>query len=72
MFPPHRALPLERVSHRSLTCDDHVEELGVPEQLHGGVVNVHVRQLDVGVVLADADDDLLPQLADLEHVALVH
>lgn len=32
----------------------------------------HVGQLHIGVVPADAGDDLPPQLADLQHVAFVH
>jgi hypothetical protein len=47
------------------TCDDDVEVLWVADELHRGVVDVHVAQLHVGVVRAHTSDHLLPQLADL-------
>ena len=71
--PPLRGpLVFMNFSPQGLTRDDDIKEPGVTEQLHGGVVDVHVAQLDVGVLLPHSDHDLLPQLADLQHVALVH
>ena len=42
------------------------------DELHGGVVDEHVLQLDVRVVLRDAVDLLAPEARGLEHVGLVH
>jgi hypothetical protein len=42
------------------------------DQLHGGVVHVHVLQLHVGVLLVHLGDHVLPELEGLQHVGLVH
>lgn len=55
-----------------LTGDDGVKVLGVPQQLHGCVVDVHVAQLHIWVVLGHSDHYLLPKLADLQHIGLLH
>ena len=34
------------------TCDHHVKPLGVANQLHGCIVHVHMRQLDIRVLCA--------------------
>ena len=53
---------------------DHVELLGVPNELHGAVVHQHVLELHVSVAFLTVDPghDLAPQLRGLEHVGLVH
>mmetsp|Transcript_635 Transcript_635/g.1345 ORF Transcript_635/g.1345 Transcript_635/m.1345 type:complete len:399 (-) Transcript_635:85-1281(-) len=51
---------------------DNVELLGVADELHGGVVHVHVAQLDLGVLGVLLDHHVPPQLAHVEHVGLVH
>lgn len=48
------------------TCYYHVKELGIAQQLHGCIVDVHVAELHVGVVLCNTDHHLLPQLAHLQ------
>ena len=52
--------------------DDHVEVGRAADQLHGGVVDEHVLQLDVRVRRGGLDDLLAPQARGLEHVGLVH
>ena len=41
------------------------------DQLHRGVVDVHVRQLDVRVLGVHLGDHVVPELEGLEHVGLV-
>ena len=55
-----------------VTRQNHVELLGCAHQLHGRIVHIHVRQLDIGVVFRDLDNHLAPQDAGIEYVGLVH
>ena len=48
-----------------------VEALGRLDQLHRGVVDIHVVEGDVGVLLADLAHDVLPELEGLQHVGFV-
>ena len=50
----------------------HVKLRRVQNELHGGVVHVHVADLDLRVFAAQALDRLAPQAAALQHVGLVH
>ncbi|KAG0945135.1 hypothetical protein G6F31_014497 [Rhizopus arrhizus] len=52
--------------------DDDVELARVAHQLHRGVVDVHVRQLDVGIFARHLNDDIAPELRGFQHVGLVH
>jgi hypothetical protein len=52
--------------------DHHVKRLGRLDQLHGGVVHVHVLQFHVGVLLAHFGHHVLPELEGFQHVGLVH
>ena len=46
--------------------------LGVARELHGGVIDVHVGKLQVGVVSGEiGDDGLAPQDGGFEHVGLI-
>ncbi len=50
-----------------------IELLGPPHQLHGGVVHVHMAQLDVGVFILDHPRrHLAPQLGAFQDVGLIH
>ena len=51
--------------------DEDIELLGRAHELHRGIVDIHVRQLDIGIFRCEAVDQFAPQLADLEHVGLV-
>src|SRR5581483_6450546 len=66
----HRRLVGQDVAEH-VAGDDDVELARVAHELHRGVVDVHVRELDVAVVPADARHHLAPQLRGLEHVRLV-
>jgi hypothetical protein len=52
--------------------DHDVELLGCAHQLHGGIVDIHVGQLDVRIVERRQGDHVAPQLGAFEHVGLVH
>jgi hypothetical protein len=47
------------------TCHHHIKELWIPEQLHGCIVNVHMRKLNIWVFFVHSDDNFFPQLTDL-------
>ena len=66
----HAGLVAEHVAEQVLG-GDHVELLGLADELHGAVVHEHVAHLDVRVALRDADGDGAPQARALEHVGLV-
>ena len=66
----HRGLVAEDVAEHVLG-DDHVEARRVGDELHGGVVDEQVVELDVAYSAASAADDLAPQPRGLEHVRLV-
>ena len=67
----HRRLVAEDVAEHVLG-EDHVEVARGGDELHRGVVDEQVLELDVRELLAvDAHDDLAPQPAGLEHVGLV-
>ena len=51
--------------------DNHVELLRRPDELHRGVVDVHVRELDIGILRRHSGDDFAPQDRGVEHVGLV-
>ena len=51
--------------------DDHVELLRRADELHRGVVDVHVRELNVGILRRHSGDDFAPQDRGVEHVGLV-
>ena len=52
--------------------DDHVELPRRAHELHGAVVDIHVRQLDIGIFrVVQRLDVLAPQHAGLQHVGLV-
>ena len=51
--------------------DDHVELLRVAHQLHGAVVDVHVRSARRPECFGFLSDDFAPELRRLEHVGLV-
>ena len=51
--------------------DDDVELLRRAHQLHRGVVDVHVLELDVRVFLVHVGDDVAPELEGFQHVGLV-
>mmetsp|Transcript_25913 Transcript_25913/g.85267 ORF Transcript_25913/g.85267 Transcript_25913/m.85267 type:complete len:214 (+) Transcript_25913:58-699(+) len=68
----HRRLVAQDVPE-DVAGDDGVDARGGAHELHRGVVNVHVRELDVGVLLRPhARHHFAPQLRHLEHVRLVH
>ena len=53
--------------------DHDIELLGPSDELHGGVVDVHVGEFDVGEFLGDGfGDDIAPELGDVEDVGLVN
>ena len=52
--------------------DHHIELPGLPHDLHRGVVDIHMRELDIGKFrFMQRDDFLAPQHAGLQHVGLV-
>src|SRR4029078_4646474 len=51
---------------------DDVELLWRAHQLHGAVVDVHVRELEVRIGLRLLRDDLAPPLRRFKHVRLAH
>ena len=51
---------------------DHIELLGGFNQLHGGVVHIHMVQRHVGVFLADFRHNVFPELKGFQHVGFVH
>ena len=67
----HRRLVGQDVAEH-VAGDDHVELLRIAHELHRRVVDVHVRELHVGIVLAHRADDFAPQDRRIEHVGLVH
>jgi len=52
--------------------DDYVELLRILQELHRRIIDIHVRQLDLRVLLAHFDDHFTPQLHGVEHIRLVH
>ena len=52
--------------------DHHVEFLGLFDQLHGGVVDVHVIECHVGVLFVNVSDHVFPELEGLKHIGLVN
>ena len=50
----------------------HIELPGRAHQLHGGIVDIHVTQLDIRIVLCNTQHDLAPQFGHFQHVGLVH
>jgi hypothetical protein len=40
--------------------------------VHGAGINVHVLQLDFGIIAGHAADDLAPELGGFQHIGLVH
>jgi hypothetical protein len=61
----------DRMSPKMLPVTITSNCFGARTELHRGVVDVHVRQRDVRIVLAEARDDLAPQDRRVEHVGLV-
>lgn len=55
-----------------ITCDHDIKVLGVAQELHGCIINVHVAELNIRIVLADPDNNLLPQLTDLQQNHIQH
>ena len=51
---------------------EHVEIRWPHDQQHGRCINIHVRELDVAVILANPCDHFAPQPRALQHVALIH
>ncbi|MNS68679.1 hypothetical protein D3C72_1019640 [compost metagenome] len=51
---------------------DDIELARVAHQLHGGVVDIHVRQLHVRILARHFNDDVAPELGRLQHIGLVH
>ena len=66
----HRRLVAEDVAEEVLG-DDRVELGGARDELHRGVVDQQVLELDVGVLGGDPGDHLAPEPRGLEHVGLV-
>ncbi len=66
----HGRLVGEDVAEHVL-AEDHVELLRPLDQLHGGVVDVHVGQFHIRIFLGDAGDDLAPEHRGGEDVGLV-
>src|SRR5690606_27304122 len=52
--------------------DEHAEGAGALDELHGGVVDIHVLQLDFGEFLRDFQDGLAPKDGGGEDVRLVY
>mmetsp|Transcript_26553 Transcript_26553/g.87214 ORF Transcript_26553/g.87214 Transcript_26553/m.87214 type:complete len:353 (-) Transcript_26553:226-1284(-) len=67
----HGGLIRQDVSE-DVSGDHHIELLRVADKLHGSVVDIHVRELDVRIVLVGLDHNVAPQLADVQHVRLVN
>mmetsp|Transcript_2380 Transcript_2380/g.5147 ORF Transcript_2380/g.5147 Transcript_2380/m.5147 type:complete len:372 (+) Transcript_2380:11-1126(+) len=56
----------------NIAGDNGVELFGPSDELHGGVVDVHMAELDVGKVLGDdIGNDFSPQLAHVQDVGLI-
>src|SRR5208282_3171755 len=51
--------------------EDDVELGGLEDERHGGRVNVHVGELDLGKLAGDASDDFAPQPRALQNIRLV-
>jgi len=54
-----------------VTSDDHVERLRRAHQMHGSVVDVHVRELHVAIFAGHLDHRVAPELRGLQHIGLV-
>ena len=52
--------------------DDHVKLAGILDDLHGAIVHQHIGDLYIGVLPCQLMDDLLPQAAGIQDVALLH
>lgn len=66
----HRALVGEDVA-KQVGAQQHVELGRIFNQLHGGVIDIHMRQLNVRILLADLADDFAPQDGGLQNVGLI-
>ena len=59
------------ISEHVLGHDD-VKLLGLKDELHGAVIDIHVGQGDFRIILCDLGDDPAPQAGSIEDVGLVH
>ena len=66
----HRGLVRQYVAEH-VAGDDDVELAGVADQLHRGVVDIHVAERDVGIFGGDLDHHVAPELRGFEDIGLV-
>jgi hypothetical protein len=83
LFAPNAAepsMPIEPGNHcrfvgqdvaEDVAGDDHVERRRRRYELRCRIIDVQVRQLDIGIFGADPDHRVAPELRRLEHVGLV-
>ena len=67
----HRCLIAEDVA-KHIAGDHNIKFLGLAHQLHGGVVNIHVVQRYIRILLANVTDHVFPELEGFQYIGLVH
>ena len=67
----HRGFVTQDIA-KHIAGHHHVKTLGLFDQLHGGVVHIHMVKGDVRVLLAHFADHIFPELEGFEHVGFVH
>jgi hypothetical protein len=56
-----------------ISGDHHIELRRLPHDLHRGVIDIHMRELDIGKFRGvQGDDFLAPHHAGFKHIGLVH